>query len=99
LAWAYATLEVASFIEGDFTAAVKWGRLAIQLHARMPVRQLVMIAAYGHLGDVAAARSHSAAIRAFAAETLLAVLAGNYAIFKSSEHNSLLLDGLQRAGL
>jgi adenylate cyclase len=99
LAWAYATLEVASFIEGDFAAAVKWGRLAIQLHARMPVRQLVMIAAYGHLGDVAAARSHSAAIRAFAADTLRAVLAGKYAIFKSSEHNSLLLDGLHRAGL
>jgi hypothetical protein len=99
LAWAYATLELASFIERDFPEAVKWGRLAIQLHARMPARQLVMIAGYGHLGDVEAASSHAAAIRAFAPETLSAVLAGNYEIFKLSEHNSLLLEGLHQAGL
>ncbi len=99
LAWAYATLELASFIECDFPETVKWGRLAIQLHAKMPARQLVIIAGYGHLGDVEAASSHTAAIRSFAPETLLAVLAGEYEIFKSSEHNSLLLDGLHQAGL
>jgi hypothetical protein len=99
LAWAYATLELASFIECDFSDALKWGRLAIQLHAKMPARQLVMIAGYGHLGDVKSASSHAAAIRAFAPETLSAVLAGKYEIFKSSAHNSLLLEGLHRAGL
>ncbi len=99
LAWAYATLELASFIEGDFSDAVKWGRLAIQLHARMPARQLVMIAAYGYLSDPEAANSHIAAIRNFAPETLSAVLTGNYEIFKLSEHNALLLEGLHQAGL
>ncbi|MGI9318312.1 MAG: winged helix-turn-helix domain-containing tetratricopeptide repeat protein, partial [bacterium] len=38
LGWAYATLELASFIDCDFSDAVEWGRLAIQLHARMPAR-------------------------------------------------------------
>ena len=99
LAWAYATLELASFIECDFSDAVKWGRMAIQLHARMPARQLVMIAGYGHLGDVEAASSHTAAIKTFAPETLSAVLAGKYEIFKLREHNSLLLKGLHQAGL
>jgi tetratricopeptide (TPR) repeat protein len=99
LAWAYASLELASFIEGDFAASVKWGRLAIQLHGRMPARQLVMIAAYGHLRDVQAANTHVAAIRAFAADTLETVLAGQYEIFKMREHNSLLLEGLRLAGL
>ncbi len=99
LAWAYATLELASFIECDFPDALKWGRQAIQLHARMPARQLVMIAGYGLLGDLESAKSHVTAIRAFAPETLLAVLAGRYEIFKSSEHNSLLLKGLRQAGL
>ena len=99
LAWAYATLELASFIEGDFADAVKWGRMAIQLHARMPARQLVMIAGYGHLGEAEAAGTHAAAIREFAPETLAAVLAGKYEIFKLSEHNALLLEGLRRAGL
>ena len=99
LAWAYATLELASFIECNFSDTVKWGRLAIQLHARMPARQLVMIAGYGHLGDAEAASSHIAAIKTFAPETLSAVLAGKYEIFKLSEHNSLLLKGLHQAGL
>jgi hypothetical protein len=65
----------------------------------MPARQLVMIAGYGHLGDVEAASSHAAAIKTFAPETLSAVLAGKYEIFKLSEHNSLLLKGLHQAGL
>ena len=99
LAWAYATLELASFTEGDFPEAMSWGRLAIQLHARMPARQLVMIAGYGHLGDIEAANSHTAAINAFAPETLSSVLAGDYEIFKLDEHNTLLLEGLHRAGL
>jgi len=99
LAWAYATLELAGFIEGDFAGAVKWGRLAIQLHGRMPARQLVMIAAYGHLREAEAAQAHIAALRSFAADTLAAVLAGNYEICKLREHNALLLEGLRLAGL
>lgn len=98
LAWAYATLQVASFVDGDFSDAVSWGRRAIQLHARMPARQLVMIAAYGHLGDVSAAKAHAVAIAGFAPRTLAAVLAGDYAIFKLNEHNALLLEGLRKAG-
>jgi hypothetical protein len=58
-----------------------------------------MIAGYGHLGDAEAAGSHIAAIKTFAPETLSAVLAGKYEIFKLSEHNSLLLKGLHQAGL
>lgn len=99
LAWAYATLETASFTEEDYSAALKWGQLAIQLHARMPARQLVMIAACGHLGELEAANRHIVVIKDFAADTLDAVLAGKYEIFKSSEHNALLLEGLRRAGL
>ena len=99
LAWAYATLELASFTEGTFAETVKWGRLAIQLHGRMPARQLVMIAAYGHLRDVEAANSHIAVLRSFAADTLASVLAGKYEICKMRKHNSLLLEGLRLAGL
>jgi TolB-like protein len=99
LAWAYATLELAGFIEGNFAEAVKWGRLAIQLHGRMPARQLVMIAAYGHLRDREAANSRIAALRSFAADTLASVLTGKYEIFKLREHNSLLREGLRLAGL
>jgi adenylate cyclase len=99
LAWAYATLELASFIESDFDDAVNWGLQAIQLHARMPVRQLVMIAAYGHLGDVDSARRHATDLGVFAPQKLSAVLSGNYEIFKLEEHNALLLEGFRRAGL
>jgi TolB-like protein len=99
LGWAYAALELASFSEGDFAAAVKWGRLAIQMHARMPFRQVVIVAGYGHLGDLEAAMSHVGALKAFAPNFLPAVLAGDIEVFKVPEHNALLAEGLRRAGL
>jgi hypothetical protein len=98
LAWAYATLELAEFIERDFSTAVKWGRKAIHLHGRMPVRQLVMIAAYGHLGDTKAA-AHIDTMREFAPHRLAEVLAGEYEIFRSGKDNALLVEGLRMAGL
>ena len=99
LGWAYATLELASFIEGEFAEAVKWGRMAIQMHARMPFRQVVMVAAYGYLGDLKAANSHVDAVTAFAPDILPAVLSGNIEVCKLPEHNAFLVKGLRRAGL
>ena len=97
LGWAYATLELASFIEGEFTEAVKWGRLAIQMHAKMPVRQVVMVAGYGYLGDLEATKSHVEALRSFAPDILPAVLSGKFEVCKLPEHNTLLVEGLRRA--
>jgi TolB-like protein/class 3 adenylate cyclase len=99
LGWAYAALELASFIEGDFAQAMKWGRLAIQMHAKMPNRQVVMVAGYGHLGDIEAAKSHVNALKAFAPDFLPAVLSGNIEVFRLPEHNVLLVEGVRRAGL
>jgi len=99
LGWAYAALELASFIEGDFAEAVKWGRLAIQMHATMPFRQVVIVASYGYLGDLEAAKSHVEALDAFAPEFLPAVLSGNIEVCKLPEHNALVVEGLRRAGL
>jgi len=99
LGWAYAALELASFIEGDFAEAVKWGRLAIQMHGRMPFRQVVMVAGYGYLGDLEAAKLHVEALRAFAPDFLSDVLSGKIEICKLPEHNALLVEGLRKAGL
>ena len=99
LGWAYATLELASFLEGDFSEAVKWGRLAIQMHAKMPFRQVVIIAGYGYLGDLETANSHVEAVSAFAPDILPAVLSGNIKVCKLPEHNAFLVEGLRRAGL
>ncbi len=99
LGWAYASLELVSFIEGDFAEAVKWGRLAIQMHAKMPFRQVVMVAGYGYLGDLEAAKFHVDAVKAFAPDILPAVLSGNIEVYKLPEHNALVVEGLRRAGL
>lgn len=99
LAWAYAALEVAEFIEGNFTDAVKWGRLAIQMHGRMPFRRVVMVAACGHLEDVEAAKSHIIAMKEFAPKLLPAVLSGKTEVFKLPQHNTLLIEGLRKVGV
>ena len=99
LGWAYAALELANFIEGDFAETVKWGQSAIQMHAKMPNRQVVMVAGYGHLGDIEAAKSHVNALKTFAPDFLPAVLSGNIEVFRLPEHNALLAEGLRRAGL
>jgi len=99
LGWAYAALELASFIEGDFADAVKWGRMAIQMHARMPYRQVVIIASFGYLGDRAAAMSQMAALEAFAPSFLSAVRSGQIKVFKLPEHNALVAAGLEKIGL
>ncbi len=95
----YATLELASFIEGDFAEAMKWGRLAIQMHARMPARQALMIAGNAYLGDLEAAKSHVEALKTFAPDFLSGVLSGKIEVCKMPEHNALLVEGLRRAGL
>ena len=95
----YATLELASFIERDFAEAIKWGRQAIQMHAEMPARQIVMVACYGFLGDIESAKSHVEAIESFAPNILPAVLSGDIEIWKLPEHNALLVEGLRKAGL
>ena len=99
LGWAYASLELASFTESDMAEAVKWGRLAIQMHAKMPNRQAVMVASYGHLGDLDSAKSHATALKAFAPDFLPAVQTGTIEVFKLPEHNALLIEGLHKAGL
>jgi len=99
LGWAYAAMELASFTESDFAEGVKWGRLAIQMHAKMPNRQVVMVAGYGHLGDIAAAKFHVNALHSFAPEFLAAVLSAKIKVFKLPSHNALLVQGLHKADL
>jgi TolB-like protein len=95
----YAALALASFIESDFAEALKWGRLANQMHATMPVRQGLMVAASAYLGDFEAARSHVEALNAFAPDFLPAVLSGKIEVCRMAEHNSLFVEGLHKAGL
>lgn len=99
LGWAYASLELADFTEGNFTEAVKWGRLATQMHGRMPFRQVVMVAACAYKGDLEAVKVHVDALKTFAPDFLPAVLSGDIEVFRLPEHNALLFEGLCRAGL
>ena len=99
LGWAYAALELASFIEGDFSEAITWGQQAVQMHARMPFRQAVLVASYGHLGNDGAAESHIKTINTFTPNFLSAVLDGDIEVYKLPEHNAVVIEGLRKAGL
>jgi len=57
-----------------------------------------MVAGYGYLGDLEASRSHVEALESFAPDILPAVLSGNIEVCKLPQHNTLLVEGLRRAG-
>ena len=96
---AYLALTQASFAEGDFEEAKKWGLLAIQMHEKAPIRHALMIASYGHTGDLQTAARHTEELMAFAPDFIRSLLSGDMTVYKRREHNSLLVGGLRKAGL
>ncbi len=95
----YGALALASFIEGDLVEAMKWARLAIQMHGNMPVRQALMIACNAYLGDLQAAEHYAESLAASVPGFIPGVLSGDIEVCKMPEHNALLVDGLRKAGL
>ena len=95
----YGALALASFSEGDFAEALKWVRMSLQMHARMPVCQALMIACNAYLGDLETAKFHIKFLTDFAPNFIPGVLSGRIEVCKMPEHNSLLKEGLRRAGL
>ena len=96
---AYLALAQASFADGDFAATRKWGKLAIQMHPRAPIRRALMVACCVHDGDLKEAAEHVEYLNSFAPDFIPSVLRGNLTLYKMPEHNALLADGLQKAGL
>ena len=92
----YAALALASFLEGDYPDAVKWGHLAYQLQ---PVLKGLMVAANALHGDLAAAKSHATVLKGFAPDFLDAVLSGQLAVYKLPEHNDMFVKGLRKADI
>ncbi len=95
----YGALALASFSEGDFAEALKWLRMSLQMHARMPVCQALTIACNAYLGDLETAKLHAELLTDFAPNFIPSVLSGRIEVCKMPEHNSLLMEGLRRAGL
>ncbi len=96
---AYLALAQASFADGDFEKTKEWGRLAIQMHPKAPIRRTLMIASHGYLGELEEAARHAADLEAFSPDFLPIVLRGEMTFYKAPEHNKLLVDGIRKAGL
>jgi tetratricopeptide (TPR) repeat protein len=96
---AYLALAQASFADGDYEATEKWARLAVQMHPRAPIRRALMIACCVHNGDLEEARKHANELTSFAPEFIPSVLRGDITLYKLPEHNTLLAEGLSKAGL
>ena len=92
----YSALALASFYERDFAEALRWGHLADQ---QQPVIQALMVAANGHLGDLAAARAHAESLEGFAPGFLTELLSEATPVCAQPAHNALLLEGLRLAGV
>jgi TolB-like protein len=99
LGCAYLALAQASFADGDFEKTKEWGKLAIQMHPKAPIRRALMIASHGYLSELDEAARHAADLEAFAPDFLPIVLGGEMTFYKAPEHNALLVDGIRKAGL
>ena len=96
---AYLALMQACFAERDFDEAMKWGKLAIQMEARAPIRRALTVACCAFAGDLEEARRHAEFLESVAPDFIPSLLSGRMTLYKMPEHNALLLDGLGKAGL
>jgi TolB-like protein/class 3 adenylate cyclase len=96
---AYLALLQASFAEENFEDAIKWGRLAIQMHAKAPIRQALMVACCAYMGNLEEAAKHADELSVFSPDFIPTILRGELLLYRNEEHNKLLLEGLRKAGL
>ena len=95
---AYLALFQASFAEGDFEEAIKFGVLAIQMTPKAPIRRALMIACCAYTDDPAGATRHARELKSFAPDFIPSILSGAMKLYKMPEHNELLINGLRKAG-
>ena len=95
---AYLALLQASFAEGDFEEAKKWGLLAVQMGTKAPIRRALMIACCAYTDDPADAARHAQELETFAPDFIPSILSGAMTLYKMPEHNTLLVEGLRKAG-
>jgi len=95
---AYLALFQACFADGDFEEAKKWGTLAIQMTPKAPIRRALMIASCAYTDDPAGAARHAQELKAFAPDFIPSILSGAMTLYKMPEHNTLLVEGLRKAG-
>jgi TolB-like protein len=94
----YLALLQASFAESDFEEAKKWGLLAVQMTPKAPIRRALMTAICAYTDDLEGAAHHAHELKSFAPDFIPGVLSGEMTLYKMSEHNSLLVEGLHKAG-
>ena len=95
---AYLALAQASFADGDYEKTQEWGRLAIQMHPKAPIRRTLMIACLGAAGNKAAAAEHIATLKSFSPDFLPSVLSGEVTFYQVPEVNARLVEGIKLAG-
>jgi TolB-like protein/Tfp pilus assembly protein PilF len=95
---AYLALLQAYFAEGDFDEAAKWGELAIQMTPKAPIRRALMIVCCNRAGKSDEAAHHAEVLQSFAPDFIPSILNGDLTLYKLSEHNKLLIEGLKAAG-
>jgi len=96
---AYLALCQASFAEENYADAMKWGRLSIQMHAKAPIRRALMVACCAHMGNMEEAAHHADELSVFSPDFIPTILRGELLLYRNSEHNKLLLEGLRKSGL
>jgi len=94
----YLALLQASFADGDFPEAQKWGLLAIQMTPKAPIRRALMAASYAHMDNMENATQQLRELERFSPDFAESILRKRMSLYKLPEHNQLLIEGLKKAG-
>ena len=73
--------------------------LSIQLHSKAPIRRTLMVACYAYTGNLEQAKRHADELSLFAPEFLSTILRGDMRLYKAQNHNTRLVEGLQKVGI
>ncbi len=95
---AYLTLLQANFAESDFEEAKKWGLLAVQMTPKAPIRLALMTASCIHTNDPEGAAYYARKLEELSPDFIPSLLSGAVTLYKTPEHNLILIDGLHKAG-
>ena len=88
------TMTQAYFADAEFENAKICAQQAIQMGTKAPTRRALMVACCAYTEDISSINKHLQELNSFAPNFIPNILTGKMKLYKRTEHNHLLIEGL-----